>query len=354
MAAAWWWPTARLRASTARSSCAAGSSWCRTTAPTARTSRSTTRSRSCSRETTWRCAGSAGSDSATCATQARTWCSFPAASPMKATVLFADVSGSAISHCIEQLRTAAESTGGRVVKLVGDEVMVLFATPDAAAKAAARMHQCIEALPAAAGAEPSLRVAFHSGPVIQVDKDVLGDTVKLAARLVAQAQRGQTLTSGQTAAQLSTGLRPFSRDLQRVALTDRSETIRLCEMLKTSLNGAARVQEAKKARTMVRLAYADQMVVCSRENHPRIVIGRAKGCDLVIDDKLASRQHCTLEARDDEFFLLDHSTNGTYVTVEGEHEILLNGEGVALAKHGWIAFGHPHGGSAEAVEFSGS
>ena len=272
---------------------------------------------------------------------------------MNATVLFADVSGAAISNCIEPLRKAAESTGGRVVKLVGDEVMVLFATADAAAKAAVKMHQCIEALPAVAGDEPALRVAFHSGPVIQVDKDVLGDTVKLAARLVAQAQRGQTLTSGQTAAQLSTGLRPFSRDLQRVALTDRSETIRLCEILKTSLSGAARAQETK-ARTMVRLAYADQMVVCSRENHPRIVIGRAKACDLVIADKLASRQHCTLEARDDEFFLLDHSTNGTYVTVEGEHEILLNGEGLALATHGWIAFGHPHGGGAGAVEFSGT
>ena len=74
----------------------------------------------------------------------------------------------------------------------------------------------------------------------------------------------------------------------------------------------------------------------------------------MIGDKLASRQHCTLEARDDEFVLLDHSTNGTYITVEGEHEILLNDEGLALARHGWIAFGHPHGGSAEAVEFSGS
>jgi adenylate cyclase len=105
---------------------------------------------------------------------------------------------------------------------------------------------------------------------------------------------------------------------------------------------------------MVRFAYGDQLVVCSRENHPRIVIGRAKACDLVIGDKLASRLHCTLEARDDEFFLLDHSTNGTYVTVEGEHEILLNGEGLALATHGWIAFGHPHGGGAGAVEFSGS
>jgi len=271
---------------------------------------------------------------------------------MKATVLFADVSGAAISQCIEPLRTAAESAGGRVVKLIGDEVMVLFATPDAAARAAAKMHQCIEALPAVAGAEPGLRVGFHSGPIVRCDRDVVGDTVKLAARLVEQAQKGQTLTSEQTAAQLSTGMRPFLRDLQRVALIDKAETIRLCEMLKTSLNGAARAREVK-ARTMVRLAYDDQVVVCSHET-PRIVIGRQKDCNLVIGDKLASRRHCTLEARDDEFFLLDHSTNGTYVTVEGEHEILLNGEGLALARHGWIAFGHPHGGSAEAVEFSGS
>src|SRR5256712_10846121 len=221
---------------------------------------------------------------------------------MNATVLFADVSGAAISNCIEPLRKAAESTGGRVVKLVGDEVMVLFASPDAAAKAAVKMHQCIEALPAAAGDEPALRVAFHSGPVIKVDKDVLGDTVKLAARLVAQAQRGQTLASGQTAAQLSTGLRPFSRDLQRVALTDRSETVRLCEILNTSLSGAARAQETK-ARTMVRLAYADQVVVCSPGNHPRIVIGRGNGCDLGIADQPAGGEHLPLEGREGGCFL---------------------------------------------------
>lgn len=272
---------------------------------------------------------------------------------MKATVLFADVSGTAISQCIEQLRTAAESTGGRVVKLIGDEVMVLFATPDAAARAAAKMHQCIEALPAVAGAEAALRVGFHSGPIMRSDRDVVGDTVKLAAKLVEQAQKGQTITSGQTAAQLSTGMRPFLRDLQRVALTGKAETVRLCEMVKTSVNGAAaRAQEAK-AKTMVRLSYDDQVVICSREK-PRMLIGRQKTCDLVIGDMRASQQHCTIEARGDEFVLLDHSTNGTYITVEGERELLLQGEALPLATHGWIAFGHPHGGSAEAAEFFGS
>src|SRR5438093_7233341 len=99
---------------------------------------------------------------------------------MNATVLFADVSGAAISHCIEPLRKAAESAGGRVVKLVGDEVMVLFASPDAAAKAAVKKHRCMQALPAAAGDAPALSLGFHSGPVRQVDEQVLGDTLTAA------------------------------------------------------------------------------------------------------------------------------------------------------------------------------
>jgi adenylate cyclase len=284
---------------------------------------------------------------------------------VNATVLFADVSGAAalyraaghavalkaISHCIEQVRNAARSTDGRIVKLIGDEVMVLFATPDAAAKAAAKMHQSVEALPPVQGTKLGLRVGFHSGPVFRRDRDLLGDTVKLAAKLLEQAQKGQTITTGQTAAQLSPGMRPFSRELERTALAGKAETIRLCEMLPSLANGAARAQEVK-ARIMMRLSYHDQVAICSRET-PRIVIGR-QDCDLVIADTLASRQHCTLEVRGGKFVLRDHSTNGTYVTVEGEHEILLNGEELALAAHGWIAFGHPHGGSAEAVEFLGS
>src|SRR5437667_3310438 len=134
----------------------------------------------------------------------------------EATVLFADVSGStrlietqgdavalkAIARCIERLRTAAESTGGQVVKTIGDEVMVLFPTPDAAVEAAAKMHASINALPAVGDTKLGVHVGFHSGPVIQVEKDVLGDTVKLAAKLVEQAQKGQTITSQQTAALL--------------------------------------------------------------------------------------------------------------------------------------------------------
>jgi hypothetical protein len=55
--------------------------------------------------------------------------------------------------------------------------------------------------------------------------------------------------------------------------------------------------------------------------------------------------------RRDKFVLKDHSSNGTYVTVDGDIEILLQREGFTLRKHGWIAFGQSRAGTAEVVEY---
>src|SRR5439155_8897122 len=66
------------------------------------------------------------------------------------TVLFADITGSTrlyetagdsraaeeIAVCMQKLREAVEAHGGRVVKTMGDAIMALFSTPNAAAAAA--------------------------------------------------------------------------------------------------------------------------------------------------------------------------------------------------------------------------
>ena len=113
------------------------------------------------------------------------------------TVLFADVTGSmklyeaagdalaaeAIGRCLEKLRLSAEATGGRVVKTMGDSVMALFSSPDAAASAAASMQIAIESLPPLGDIKLGLRIGFHAGPVIQRNNDIYGDTVNVAYRL---------------------------------------------------------------------------------------------------------------------------------------------------------------------------
>ena len=55
---------------------------------------------------------------------------------------------------------------------------------------------------------------------------------------------------------------------------------------------------------------------------------------------MASRVHCKIEYRRGQFFLIDQSTNGTYVTVEGDAEIMLKREQLLLRGRGVICLGH--------------
>ena len=70
-----------------------------------------------------------------------------------------------------------------------------------------------------------------------------------------------------------------------------------------------------------------------------VSFGRDKGCQVVLTDRKASRVHARIERRRDKFFLIDQSTNGTFVTFTGEGEIALRREEVMLRGSGRITFG---------------
>src|SRR2546423_629337 len=137
----------------------------------------------------------------------------------------------AIGACIDQLRKSAEANGGRVVKTMGDEVMVLFPSPDAAASAATRMHAAVEALPAVGNNKLALRIGFHTGPVVQQNNDIFGDTVNVASRLADQAVRGQTLTSQETAALLGGVIRNWTRPLYSVQIRGQAGARAILELV---------------------------------------------------------------------------------------------------------------------------
>ena len=284
------------------------------------------------------------------------------------TVLFADVSGSAklydsvgdtaafeaIGACIDQLRQAAEAGGGRVVKTMGDKVMALFPSPDAAASAATRMHAAVESLPAVGSNKLALRIGFHSGPVVQRNNDVFGDTVNVASRLADQAVRGQILTSQETSALLGRFIRNSTRPLYSIQIRGKAEAVAICEIVwrqSPDVTEAVGSSVARKpAPVTLRLQYRGQEAV-RRRGRDATMIGRGPNCELVISDPKASREHCTIERRQDRFVLQDHSTNGTYVTADGEREILLQREDLTLHGHGWLTFGQPRASATDVVEY---
>ena len=266
-----------------------------------------------------------------------------------ATVLFAEPSsGAKRSEASKKavataITNVAESTGGRVVKTIGGKLMVLFASPDAAASAASKMQARIDALPAVEGIKLAVHIAFHSGPALR-GAGVADDTLKLALQLVEQAQDGQTVTSQMTAAQLNPAFRGFSRPLRSA----RDPAAKLCEIASWHQKGVR--PEGWAAMAVLRLTCGEQLAVCSREKEA-LVLGREEDCDLVLAGKAASRHHCTIEYCRGDFIVRDHSSNGTYITVADKAEIAVHNERLALPEQGVISIGEPRIRSSEPIEF---
>ena len=283
-------------------------------------------------------------------------------------VLFAELIGTAelyartgdspahetIAKCAEKLAHAAESCGAELLKAVGSRVMLLAPSADTAAAAAVAMQMAGWEFPLEADTL-GLGVGFHYGSVIRDNGDAFGDTVNLAARLVEQAAKGQILFAAESAAELSPRHRRLMRRLYDVPLKGRSGDVALCELVWRAdqaptmfpVRGGADTHLQAK----LRLRYHGKKVIL-RDGHDMFTIGRDADCALVVADGEVSRHHCTIQKRSDHFVLADLSTNGTYVTVDGEGEVLLKREELTLRKRGWISLGAPHGMAAEALEFS--
>jgi adenylate cyclase len=264
------------------------------------------------------------------------------------TVLFAEVGGrdefvraagtvagwNGISDCVERLHRTARSAGGRVVKVIGSELMMVFNTPDAAADAASKMHAAVNALPPVSGTRLSVKVGYHAGPVIEGNDDLLGDTVKLVAALMRQAKAGQTMTTHETAQLLNDESRSFSGQVYAIPL-------------------ATGGRQRPRAQRVLRLNYGSESAICGPDNEV-VVVGRDPSCGLVTASALASRRHCTVLLRPDGLKIRDHSSNGTYLTNEGGGEIvLLDGQEAPLATHGWVSLGCSRSLASRLLEFTG-
>ena len=282
-------------------------------------------------------------------------------------VLFADVSGStrlyeklgdkealhAVERCLNRMTRATEQFKGRVVKTIGDEVMAAFDSAEAGMDAACSMQQRVDDLPPVSGIKLAIRIGFHFGPAIEEGKDVFGDTVNTAARMAVLAKAGQIITTAETVAALPALLQQSTREIDALSVKGKAEDVHVCEVLWQESDDltmkSASVSPAPVAARMTVRHGGDEKVLDA--GHGVFSLGRDAGCDIIINDRRASRTHARIERRRDKFVLIDQSTNGTYVAFDGEVEFALKREEVILRSKGRISFGHAYDEGGEIVEF---
>jgi adenylate cyclase len=79
----------------------------------------------------------------------------------------------------------------RIVKTIGDAVMVVTSDPRHGLEIGLAVLRAVEQEPHF----PGVRVGLHYGPIVERDNDLFGATVNIAARLTAHARVGQLLIS---------------------------------------------------------------------------------------------------------------------------------------------------------------
>ncbi|GAC1378281.1 MAG: adenylate/guanylate cyclase domain-containing protein [Acidimicrobiales bacterium] len=111
------------------------------------------------------------------------------------TALSQEMTDSELAHLVTRFQSLANevigSGGGRVVKTLGDEVMVVCDDAAAATEMAARLVRMCAEDPDL----PDLRVGLAYGPVLAIGGDYFGPTVNLASRLTGIARPGTMLAS---------------------------------------------------------------------------------------------------------------------------------------------------------------
>jgi class 3 adenylate cyclase len=284
-------------------------------------------------------------------------------------ILFVDISGSTqlyeqlgdaqalarVEACLRLLQTVTEELAGRVVKSTGDGLMCAFDDAPAALQAARGMQVRVFEQHALGGPALAIHVGCHYGPTIESGGDFYGDAVNVAARVAGVAKVGQIIATQDVVARLDRPLRDKTRMLDRVAVKGKREPVEIHELVwqdseELTMLGT-RLTEERVPR--LRLAFGGRELWFDGSGKGAVTLGRDATCDIVLDDRKASRQHAKIERRRDKFVLVDHSSNGTFVQIAGEAEMGLRREELILRRRGRIALGHRTSDpEASVVEFS--
>ena len=271
-------------------------------------------------------------------------------------ILFADVVGSTrlydefgdtrasdtVAQCLEIMREATLEAGGQVIKTIGDEILSTFESVDQAMEAAVLMQSGISNR----GADQipvSIRIGCHYGPVVREHNDIFGAAVHTANRMTSQAKSGQIVISGATVEEMGRAWRGQTRQIDVATVRGRVDEVALYELVwqpdeATSMLPTLQVDERAGRSSTLILLFNDRTLEVS-DRHKSINLGRSEDNDVVLKGSLISRLHARIEKRRGKFYLVDQSTNGTFIIDDSNRESFVRREAAEIVGEGLIGLG---------------
>jgi len=248
-----------------------------------------------------------------------------------------------VNACLSTVTGVVPRYEGRAVKTIGDEVLCVFPSTDLAVRAASEMQSLVAST--RPGNHPvMIHIGLHYGPVLTENDDVFGEAVNVAAYLTAVATPEQILTTETTEKCLSAALKSCVRPVFRTLLKGSAQESTIYQVLwridaqhTTDVNVHSNKLIPADTGSLL-LTLAGQSVRLDQWR-PVASAGRAADCDLVVANRFASRRHLTVKLMRTNFYLIDHSINGTFVGLEGGEEIHVLRSELLLEGRGRIILG---------------
>jgi class 3 adenylate cyclase len=286
------------------------------------------------------------------------------AEPCTIGILFGDVAGStrlyetwgdavaheAVQNALNLMAGCVMRCGGVVVKTVGDEIMGAFFRIEPMIEAAVEMQRiCAKAGTERAsggksGPSVKLRVGMHFGPALRSGADYFGQTVNSAARMVSLAKADEIITATDIRELVGAREQALFRPLEAFRLRGASDDVGLAEIVWHQTSQLTELPVLQQGgllpigggKLVLELG-TQKWSIDPRD--PPFQIGREPENTLCIPDSRVSRRHATLERRVASWVLLDHSSNGTFVTFGTGREMTLRRHELVLHGQGLIRFG---------------
>ena len=283
-------------------------------------------------------------------------------------IVFADVSGSTrlfevygdvrarqiVSRTLDLLMDIVRRQQGKVIKTIGDEVMCTFESLSNCVLAVSKMQTAVQRDEQLQQEKIAIKIGLHFGEVLAEKKDIFGDAVNVAARMVSLAKPNQIITSRATIQQLPSFFMN-ARPLGSVKVRGKQEKIQIFEVIwqedLSRITAAVNPLQDKLGASKLVLHYENQEVVLDEYSCP-FTLGRHQDNDLVVDTDFASRKHASIEFRNDKFILIDKSTNGLFVRIENQQNFFIHRDEILL--HGWgsICLGQePTDNPAQSIQY---
>ncbi len=243
----------------------------------------------------------------------------------------------AMERCLNRITHCARRHSASRTDVFEDRLIARFPAPTLTLLAAREMLERIRALLPMKG----IKLTLRAGAVMVRDAEACNEPAENLARSVAE------LVSDPDGVLVSSALRDAlpAPLLLRLAPLEAGKDGKPCgpvfKLADTSLPTPAELRKHTRTQPPTLWIGHQGRSWTLDEDHPPLLVGRDPANHIVVDDQFTSRQHARIEWQNNRFYLIDTSTNGTYLLESGGPERFVRGERQALGEHGHFACGQP-------------